>query len=136
MLNEWFTCTMATWRSVPRRPTIIEAAAITAGPVRNLTAIAKAATVFPHAIILGWSAMNKPIINPYQNPQCHNPLSTFLQVVSELEFKRYGFLVGRVNYEIFLTLFVHLYRVGAKHRILRHSRDHCWIRHYALTIYQ
>lgn len=38
----------------------MEAAAMTAGPVRNLTAIAKAATEFPHAIILGCKAMNSP----------------------------------------------------------------------------
>lgn len=44
---------MAAWRRVPRRPTAMEAAAMTAGPVRNLTAIAKVATEFPHAIILG-----------------------------------------------------------------------------------
>lgn len=47
------TCTIATWRRLPRRPTAMEAAAMTAGPVRNLTAMAKLATVFPQAIILG-----------------------------------------------------------------------------------
>lgn len=51
------------WRRVPRRPTAIEAAAITAGPVRNLTAIANVATEFPHAIILGWRAIKRPISN-------------------------------------------------------------------------
>lgn len=34
-----------------------------------------------------------------------------------------------------LTLCVHLCRVGAKHGTMRHSQIHCWIRHYALTIY-
>ena len=38
----------------------METAAITVGPVKNLTAIANAATVFPHAIIRGCSAMNNP----------------------------------------------------------------------------
>lgn len=41
------------WRRFPRKPTAIEAAAMTAGPVRNLTAIAKAAIELPQAIILG-----------------------------------------------------------------------------------
>lgn len=44
----------------PRSPTTIEAAVMTAGPVRNLTAILKAAIEFPHAIILGCNAINKP----------------------------------------------------------------------------
>lgn len=39
----------------------IEVAAITAGPVKNLTAIEKAATVLPQAIIFGCKAMNKPV---------------------------------------------------------------------------
>ena len=38
----------------------MEAAAMTAGPVRNLTAMANVATEFPHAMILGCKAMNKP----------------------------------------------------------------------------
>ena len=38
----------------------MEAAAMTAGPVRNLTAMANVAMEFPQAIILGCSAMNKP----------------------------------------------------------------------------
>jgi len=52
---------MAMCKSVPLRPTAIEAAAMTAGPVRNLTAIAKAATEFPHAMILGCKAINRPV---------------------------------------------------------------------------
>lgn len=40
----------------------MEAAAITAGPVRNLTPIEKIAIVFPHAMILGDNAMNKPVV--------------------------------------------------------------------------
>ena len=56
------TWTMATRRRTPLRPTAMEATAITAGPVRNLTAIEKAAMLFPHAMILGCNAMNKPVI--------------------------------------------------------------------------
>lgn len=52
---------MATWRRVSRRPTAMEAAAITAGPVRNLTAMANVATELPQAIILGCRAINRPI---------------------------------------------------------------------------
>lgn len=53
---------MATCKRVPLRPTATEAAAMTAGPVRNLTAIEKVATELPHAMILGCKAINKPII--------------------------------------------------------------------------
>jgi len=38
----------------------MEVAAITAGPVKNLTAIANVATLLPQEIIFGWSAMNRP----------------------------------------------------------------------------
>lgn len=38
----------------------MEAAAMTAGPVRNRTAMANVATLFPHAMILGCSAINNP----------------------------------------------------------------------------
>lgn len=55
------TWTMAMRNRLPRRPTGMETAAITAGPVRNLTAIEKAATEFPHAIIFGCNAINKPV---------------------------------------------------------------------------
>ena len=48
------------WRRVPLRPTAIEAAAMTVGPMRNLTAIANVATEFPQAIIFGCRAINKP----------------------------------------------------------------------------
>ena len=44
----------------PLSPTTIEATAMTAGPVRKRTAIAKEATEFPHAIIFGCNAMNNP----------------------------------------------------------------------------
>lgn len=67
----WVTCTMATCKRTPRRPTAMEATAITAGPVRNLTAIAKAAVELPHAMILGCNAMNNPA--PSSHPQ--NPTS-------------------------------------------------------------
>lgn len=50
--------------STPLRPTIMEETAMTAGPVRKRTAIAKEATVFPHAIIRGCKAMNKPANQP------------------------------------------------------------------------
>ncbi|KAL6006902.1 hypothetical protein ACLOJK_032398 [Asimina triloba] len=59
------TCTIATWRRVPRRPTAMEAAAITAGPVRNRTAMENAATELPHAIIFGWRAINSPVRKTY-----------------------------------------------------------------------
>ena len=59
-ISVWITWTIATCSSLPRKPTAMEAAAITAGPVRNLTAIAKEATEFPQAIILGWRAINRP----------------------------------------------------------------------------
>lgn len=58
-----FTCTMAMCRRTPRSPTVNEAAAMTAGPVMNRTAMAKVATEFPHAIILGCNAMNRPVIH-------------------------------------------------------------------------
>jgi hypothetical protein len=51
---------MATCKSTPRSPTAIEVAAITAGPVKNLTAIANVATLFPQEMIFGCSAMNRP----------------------------------------------------------------------------
>lgn len=54
------TWTMATRRRVPRKPMAMEAMAMTAGPVRNLMAMAKAATEFPHAIIFGCSPMKIP----------------------------------------------------------------------------
>jgi hypothetical protein len=38
----------------------MEVAAITAGPVKNLTAIANVATVLPQEMIFGCRAMNKP----------------------------------------------------------------------------
>lgn len=56
-----FTWTMATWRRTPRRPMAMEVAAMTAGPVRNLTAIEKVATDFPQAMIFGCNAMNRPV---------------------------------------------------------------------------
>lgn len=57
------TWTMATCKRTPLRPTAMEAAAITAGPVRNLTAIAKVAMEFPQAMILGCKAINRPVIH-------------------------------------------------------------------------
>lgn len=38
----------------------MEVAAMTAGPVKNLTAIENVATDFPQAMIFGCKAMNKP----------------------------------------------------------------------------
>lgn len=67
------TWTMATCKSVPLRPTAIEAAAMTAGPVRNLTAIAKAAMEFPHAMILGCKAINRPVITSKALRACPSP---------------------------------------------------------------
>lgn len=46
---------------MPCRPIATEEAAITAGPVRNLTAMANAAMEFPQAISFGCKAMNIPI---------------------------------------------------------------------------
>jgi hypothetical protein len=40
----------------------MEVAAITAGPVKNLTAIENVATDFPQAMSFGCKAMNKPDI--------------------------------------------------------------------------
>lgn len=53
---------MATRRRVPRKPIAMEAMAMTAGPVRNLMAMAKAATEFPHAIIFGCSPIKIPFV--------------------------------------------------------------------------
>lgn len=39
----------------------MEVAAITAGPVKNRTAIENVATLFPQAIIFGCNAMNSPV---------------------------------------------------------------------------
>lgn len=44
----------------PLSPIAYEAAAMTAGPVMNRTAMAKAAMEFPHAIIFGCNAMKRP----------------------------------------------------------------------------
>ena len=51
---------MAILRRLPLKPMAMAATAITAGPVRNLMAIAKTATLFPQAMIFGCNAMNKP----------------------------------------------------------------------------
>jgi len=51
---------MAMCNRTPLNPTAMEAAAITAGPVINRTAMANVATEFPQAMILGCRAMNKP----------------------------------------------------------------------------
>lgn len=61
------TWTMATCKRLPRRPTTIEAAAMTVGPVRNLTPIENVAIEFPHATILGCNAMNNPIHYKIEN---------------------------------------------------------------------
>lgn len=58
---------MAMRRSVPRSPTATEAAAMTAGPVKNLTAMAKVATEFPQAINLGCRAINRPFYHIRKN---------------------------------------------------------------------
>lgn len=57
------TWTIAIRSRVPRSPTAIEEAAMTAGPVRNRTAMENDATDFPHAINRGCSAINNPITN-------------------------------------------------------------------------
>lgn len=66
------TWTMATCKRTPRRPMAMEAAAMTAGPARNLTAIAKAAVEFPHAIILGCNAMNSPVPKQSNPTKCQS----------------------------------------------------------------
>lgn len=53
---------METRKSTPRIPIAVEVAAITNGPIRNLTAIAYIARDFPQAMIFGCKAMNKPSI--------------------------------------------------------------------------
>jgi hypothetical protein len=65
------TWTMATCRSVPRRPTARDAAVITAGPVRKRTAMANVATLFPHAMIRGCSAMNRPARRRHRQELIH-----------------------------------------------------------------
>lgn len=52
---------MAMCRKTPRTPMVMAVAAITAGPVKNRTAIENAATDFPQAIIFGCKAMNRPM---------------------------------------------------------------------------
>lgn len=59
---------MAAWRSTLLKPTAIDEAAITAGPVKNLTAIANVAKDAPQAMSRGCRAMNKPEI--YINNNC------------------------------------------------------------------
>ena len=54
------TCIIATCSNMPRMPIAIDAAAMTAGPMRNRTAIPKAAMELPHAIILGCNAIKRP----------------------------------------------------------------------------
>ena len=65
------TWTMAMCKRSPLSPIAMEAAAMTAGPVRNLTAMAKAAMEFPHAMILGCKAIKRPVmekkVHTYQN---------------------------------------------------------------------
>ena len=61
---------MAICKSTPRRPMTIEVAAITAGPVKNLTAIENVATDFPQAMIFGCKAMNKPSQPIYYQRHC------------------------------------------------------------------
>ena len=57
---------MAMCRRAPRSPTAMEAAAMTTGPMRNRTAIANAASLFPQAMICSCNAMNRPeIIDNY-----------------------------------------------------------------------
>ena len=51
---------MAICSRTPLKPTAMEEAAITAGPVMNRTAMEKVATEFPHAMIFGCSAINRP----------------------------------------------------------------------------
>lgn len=61
-LVDWLvTWTIATCRRTPRRPMAMEVAAMTAGPVKNLTTIENAATDFPQAMILGCNAMKRPV---------------------------------------------------------------------------
>lgn len=60
---------MATCRRTPLSPTAMEAAAMTAGPVRNLTAMAKAAVEFPHAMTLGCKAMKRPVTHSYKKKE-------------------------------------------------------------------
>lgn len=47
----------------------MEVAAITAGPVMNLTAIENVATDFPQAMIFGCTAMNNPFSR--KQKKCH-----------------------------------------------------------------
>lgn len=96
------TWTMAMRRRTPRRPTAMEAAAMTAGPVRNLTAMVKAAMEFPHAMILGCKAMNRPVIN-----QCHHHPDTLKDLSSSPPLPLNIFM-ERCRHVIMRTLFVAL----------------------------
>ena len=79
------TCTIATCKRTPRSPTAMEAAAMTAAPLRNLTAIAKAAMEFPHAMILGCKAMNRPVINQFAfHHYYHHQLKKLSQSLTDL----------------------------------------------------
>ena len=51
---------MDTLRLKPRRPTMYDAAANTAGPARNRRAIPKRASFVPHTMILSPNPMNNP----------------------------------------------------------------------------
>lgn len=42
---------------MPRKTTAIDAVVMIAGLARNLAAMAKATTLFPHAMIIGYNAM-------------------------------------------------------------------------------
>jgi hypothetical protein len=54
----------------------MEAAAMTAGPVRNRTAMANEATEFPQAIILGCKAINKPVHISNKRKHLNSPFSS------------------------------------------------------------
>lgn len=68
------------------------ASAITAGPNRNFIAIPNAAFDLPHAINLGWSAINKPsnIQNNHNHHLKINKLFNYNTVVFEQNQKAEG----------------------------------------------
>lgn len=66
----------------------IEVAAITAGPVKNLTAIANVATDFPQAMIFGCKAMNKPIYIYIQASKFQNFPNINLYKFNEVKKKK------------------------------------------------
>lgn len=117
---------MATCNRVPRRPTAMEAAAMTAGPVRNLTAMEKVAIEFPHAMILGCNAINRPVTKHKNTPQSIPPihhqhpthiLSVLMFTFYDTPFHHHHHLPTSSFLLYLLTLyFCHVHYINIKHQ--------------------